>query len=265
MASQLHILRTQLDQALSAYTTTSPTTPSAHTSPITHTSPIAYTSSITYTLPIAHTSTIAHTSPIVHAPPIAHISPIAHTTPPSHTHYSHQVEESLVPSDDMEQGTSDFFTQQDYTQQDNTQQDYTQQDNAQQDYAQQVQNLQKCIHQLQANNTALHTQIQKLNVQCATLQQELDSAQTQLAEIRASRSHQQTSVREWHQRANSIIGAEHSRVAPSYVYKCAHARNGGCNWRNKRVTLQAYVLHLQRKHRQKISNNPDVDLLPVRS
>ena len=43
VASQLHILRTQLDQALSAYTTTSPTTP------------ITHTSSITYTLPIAHT------------------------------------------------------------------------------------------------------------------------------------------------------------------------------------------------------------------
>ena len=77
----------------------------------------------------------------------------------------------------------DFFTQQDYTQQ---------------DYTQQIQNLQKCIHQLQANNTVLHTQVQ--NVQCATLQQELDSAQTQLVEIRASPSHQQTSVRAWHQR-----------------------------------------------------------------
>lgn len=84
MASQLRTLRVLLDQVLSAYT-------ACHTTQPAHTSPIAYT------------------------------SPIVHTTSPSPTQHTHQVEEPLVLSVDMEQGTSDFSTQQD---QDRTQHDH---------------------------------------------------------------------------------------------------------------------------------------------
>ena len=99
---------------------------------------------------------------------------------------------------------------------------------------------------------------------CSTLETQLESVKTQLAAVRAAPPPEQNPVKVWHQRANNIIGAEHSRGTASHAYDCAHAQNDGCTWQNKRVTLQAYVLHLQRKHQQKISNTPNLDLLPVR-
>lgn len=126
VASQLRTLHILLDQALSADT-------ACHTTQPAHTSPIAYT------------------------------SPIAHTTSPSPIQHIHQVEEPLVLSIDMEQGISDFSTQQD-------------QDCTQQDHAQQIQNSHTYMQQLRTNNTTLHMHIQDLNMQRTTLQAELDNA-----------------------------------------------------------------------------------------
>ena len=69
-------------------------------------------------------------------------------------------------------------------------------------------------------------------------------------------------VKQWHERANDIIEASHSREKSSKKFDCAHE---GCNWTQKQVTLQAYVVHLERKHRVKIRDTPDTDLLPVLS
>ena len=183
----------------------------------------------------AHTTTSEQPSCTV--PPI-YTSPIAHTTFTSHIQHAPQVGESLV-------GTSDSFTRLDNTQQ--------------------LQYLNTCIQKLLTENNALRTQLHNLDTRCTTLETELNTVRAELAQVRASPPTQRHLARGWHQRASNIIGAEDSRSAPTHAYECAHARNGGCTWRNKRVTLQAYVLHLQRKHRQNISSTPNMDLLLVRS
>ena len=149
-----------------------------------------------------------------------------------------QPEESLV-------GTSDSFRQL--------------------DSMQQIQHLHTLVQQLQTENSTLRTQVHDLSTRCTTLESELETVKTQIAQVRASPPPQRHIARDWHQRTNNIIGAENSRSAPTHTYECAHAQNGGWTWRNKRVTLQAYVLHLQRKHRQNISTMPNMDILPVRS
>ena len=69
----------------------------------------------------------------------------------------------------------------------------------------------------------------------------------------------------WHQESNRITGAFDSRNPPTHLYDCALHGSEGCGWCNKRVTLQAYILHLKRKHRLNISDNPEMRLLPVLS
>jgi len=69
----------------------------------------------------------------------------------------------------------------------------------------------------------------------------------------------------WHQESNRITGAFDSRSPPTHSYDCALHGSDRCGWCNKRVTLQAYVLHLKRKHRLNISDNPEMRLLPVLS
>ena len=243
MTPKLHRLWNRIEQAISACTTCSATptctVPPAHTSPTT--SPIAHIQHVEQVeeAPVQGTSaSFMELVPPTRTSPITHTaSPITHTTSPiAHIQHAEQVEEAPV------QGTSASFIQL--------------------DRAQQIQHLHTCIKQLQAENTALHTQIRDLNTRCTTLEDELRSVRAQLTEARAAQPPQRSIARGWHQQANNIIGAQHSRSAPSHAYKCAH---DGCTWRNKRVTLQAYVLHLKRKHGQNISSNPNMDLLPVLS
>ena len=119
------------------------------------------------------------------------------------------------------------------------------------------------IQELRNENRFLHQQVSRANERCSILEAELESVKRTLADIRAAPPQpRQTAQKIWHQRANNIIGAEHSRCAPTHEYGCAH---DGCTWKDKKVTLQAYILHLQRKHRVKISENPDFNLLPVQS
>ena len=76
----------------------------------------------------------------------------------------------------------------------------------------------------------------------------------------------QTAIKLWHQQDN-IMGAEHSRCATNHPFDCTHPHNGNeCQWCNKRVTFQAYALHLTRHHGQNVSNDPDRKfLLPLPS
>ena len=111
------------------------------------------------------------------------------------------------------------------------------------------------IERLFHENDSMHTQVNKLTT-------ELNIIKAQLASLTSTSPHHRNPARGWHEEARTIIGAPDSRSAPTNAYQCAHH---GCDWRNKRVTLQAYVLHLQRKHRVKIADNPDVALLPVRA
>ena len=244
MTPKLHRLWNQIGQAISACTTCSATP--------------------TWTVPPTHTSPIAHTA-----------SPITHTTSPiARIQQAEQVEEAPV------QGTSASFREHDRAQQVQPS-PITRIQQAEQveeapvqgtsasfrelDHIQQIQHLHTCITELQTENTTLHTRIHELNTRCTTLANELESVRADLAVVRAAQAAQpphRSIARGWHQRANAIIGAQHSRSAPSHAYKCAH---DGCTWRNKKVTLQAYVLHLKRNHGQNISNNPNTDLLPVLS
>ena len=214
MAPQLKTLLNQLEQVVSAHTTTTPAYATTSTPADTTTTPTYTTTTPEYT-----------------------------TATPACTALAQQAQEPLVPYVvEPEQGTSGSFMQHN-----------------------QLQHLQTLVSRLQAENKTLHTRISNLSMQCTTLENELKSVKADLAALRASPPTEQTSLSRWHQRANNIIGAQHSRVAPTHAYQCVHVQNGGCTWRNKRVTLQAYVLHLQRKHRQNISSNPNMELLPVRS
>ena len=110
-------------------------------------------------------------------------------------------------------------------------------------------------------NSSLHRQVGDLTTQCTNMQNQLNSTQDQLASlVAAPRRHQQTTVKNWHQQARIRINAVDSRSAPTNAYNCAHS---GCTWRNKKVTLQGYILHLQRKHSIKVSENPHLSYLPV--
>lgn len=75
----------------------------------------------------------------------------------------------------------------------------------------------------------------------------LESVQRTLAHLRAPPQPQQTAQKTWHQHANDIIGTEHSRCTPTTTNMagCMMGAHG------KKVTLQAYVLHPQRKYRIK--------------
>ena len=110
---------------------------------------------------------------------------------------------------------------------------------------------------------SLKDEVAELTIRCNNLSSELSDVKSQLARLTAApREHHMNVRRGWHEQANAKIGASHSRAAPTHSYRCAHA---GCDWRNKKVTLQVYVLHLKRKHGTNISDNPDLSLLPVLS
>ena len=121
------------------------------------------------------------------------------------------------------------------------------------------------VQQLSHENSSLKRDVAELTRRCNDLESEVNNVKLQLAQFTSAPrllDHHTTLRRGWHEQANDIIGASHSRASPTNEYKCAHA---GCNWRNKKVTLQAYVLHLKRKHGENISDNPDLSLLPVLS
>ena len=121
------------------------------------------------------------------------------------------------------------------------------------------------VQQLSRENSSLKRDVAELTTRCNDLESEVNNVKLQLAQFASAPrllDHHTTLRRGWHEQANDIIGASHSRASPTNEYKCAHA---GCNWRNKKVTLQAYVLHLKRKHGENISDNPDLSLLPVLS
>ena len=123
------------------------------------------------------------------------------------------------------------------------------------------------IQQLRNENSSLRSQLDDVKDQYAHLEEQLTTLNTQLAQVLSAprlRENHQRLRRGWHQQACNIIGAAHSRVAPTNTYKCVHSHEG-CTWVNKKVTLQAYVLHLKRKHGENVSQNPDLSLLPVLS
>ena len=114
-------------------------------------------------------------------------------------------------------------------------------------------------------NCPLKRQVAELTSRCNDIASQLDNVTLQLAQFTTAPwllDHHTTLRRGSHEQANDKIGASHSRVSPTREHGCAHARY---NWRKKKVTLQAYVLHLKRKHRENISDNPDLSLLPVPS
>ena len=128
-----------------------------------------------------------------------------------------------------------------------------------------VEQLHLLVQQLSRENSSLKREVAELTRRCNDLASEVDNVTLQLTQFTTAPrllDHHTTLRRGWHEQANDIIGASHSRASPTNEYKCAHA---GCNWRNKKVTLQAYVLHLKRKHGENISDNPDLSLLPVLS
>ena len=59
----------------------------------------------------------------------------------------------------------------------------------------------------------------------------------------------------WLQESNRITGAFDSQSPPTIPYDYALHGSDGCGWCDKRVQLQAYILHLKREHRLNISDN----------
>ena len=119
-----------------------------------------------------------------------------------------------------------------------------------------LQQVEEIVRPLREENRLLKEQVAELSRRC----DQLASQVTRL--LAAPRISDQNVRRGWHDQANARIGAKNSRAKPEKSYGCAHE---GCDWRNKKVTLQAYVLHLKRKHGENISDNPDQNLLPVLS
>ena len=107
----------------------------------------------------------------------------------------------------------------------------------------------------------------QLREEINTLKEEVRLLKEEIARMKAAPRPRQSQHKIWHQDANNIVGAMDSRSAPTHSYDCvfAHGPDGRCTWRNKKVTLQAYVLHLKRKHRLNVSDNPEMRLLPVLS
>ena len=128
-----------------------------------------------------------------------------------------------------------------------------------------VEQLHLSVKQLHNENASLKHHVVELTSRCHDIASQLDNVTLQLAQFTTAPwllDHQTTLRRGSHEQANDKIGSSHSRASPTHKHGYAHAR---CNWRNKKVTLQAYVLHLKRKHRENISDNPDLSFLPVPS
>lgn len=118
---------------------------------------------------------------------------------------------------------------------------------------------------LQEENQFFRAKVDELTTTCADLQTQVNNVQLQLAQVLAAprlRQSLRNLHKEWHQQANLSIGAQNSQTASNNFYSCVH-HHEGCNWTHKKVTLQAYMLHLQRKHGEKMSDNPDLSLLPM--
>ena len=119
-----------------------------------------------------------------------------------------------------------------------------------------LQQVEEIVRPLREENKSLKKEVAELSKRC-------DELASQLRRLLAAPRISDDNIRRgWHEQANSRIGAKNSRAKPERSYGCAHE---GCDWRNKKVTLQAYVLHLKRKHGENISDNPDLNLLPMLS
>ena len=125
-----------------------------------------------------------------------------------------------------------------------------------------VEQLHLSVQQLHNEDASLKRQVVELTSCCNDIASQLDNVTLQLAQFTtdpwlfvvdtkpdndnvgtAAQSiniyddfHHKTLRRGWHEQANDKIGASHSRASSTHEYGCAHA---GCNWRNKKVTLQA--------------------------
>ena len=273
---------THTSRAETAYTQATQTPPTCihATHTLTHT-PLTRTHTTTTHAHTPSTQTLAtpthrHKSPTTqtHTPPTAHIQipPTAHiqippttytqTPPTTHTQTSTTTQNHTyrVYSGESQPGSSRDPTVQALTGQE--------------------QDIQTLIQQLYNENNSLRADIRKLSTRCTTLEElcttldtrcntletQLNNAQQQLTQTTAAprgRQQYQNLVKRWHENANSITGAAHSRASPTNAFDCVHSPRGGCRWQNKKVTMQAYVLHLKRNHGENISDNPDLSLLPV--
>ena len=71
---------------------------------------------------------------------------------------------------------------------------------------------------------------------------------------------QKTPFQHWAQQACDIIGTANANQQPHSEFGCYDA---SCNWKHKKTTLNAYILHLERHHGQKMRRKPDLNLLPT--
>ena len=108
-----------------------------------------------------------------------------------------------------------------------------------------VEQLHVSVKQLHNENASLKCQVAELTSRCNDIASQLDNVTLQLEQFTTAPwllDHYTTLRRGSHEQANNKIGASNSRASPAREHGCAHA---GCNWRTKKVTLQAYVLHLK--------------------
>ena len=85
-----------------------------------------------------------------------------------------------------------------------------------------VQHLHSTITNLQLQVTQLSHDIKEIRMDDASLRMEVDTVKATIARVQLPPQLHKTLVQRWHEAANEIIGAAHSRVAPINEYKCAH-------------------------------------------
>jgi len=72
---------------------------------------------------------------------------------------------------------------------------------------------------------------------------------------------------QWQDRANIITGALNSRSTNTpNKFSCVYSHGDGeCRWKDRQNSLLCYVRHLLTHHNENIRDNPNFDLLPLRS
>ena len=93
-----------------------------------------------------------------------------------------------------------------------------------------IQHMYTTITNLQLQVTQLSRDITQLHTDNTLLRREVDTLRANIARLEGSPQLPISTLQRWHEEANSIIGAAHSRVAPTIEYKCAHD-GCNCNWR----------------------------------
>ena len=89
------------------------------------------------------------------------------------------------------------------------------------------------------------------------IKKELEELQSKVDQI--SNFRPETPWQEWKCRACQIIGTNKAYEKAINTFRCFDDK---CIWKDKKVTLNGYTLHLKRKHNHNIVTQPYIHMLP---